>query len=286
MNQLIIIDDGGGTSAAGFLDGLAVTPSSCLSLRKLISTAGFCMRIRRSSDNTEQDIGFSGSTVGSGPDTSAITAFVGSSSAFVVKLYDQTGRGFDAVQATASNQPRIVNAGTYDGKLVFDASNDSLKIALLDLGNSAAVAAYAKLAQPATGTKILWETTGNYNTSAKTFVLYTDVGAFSAGMSNTGSSDARRNDYTTSLTTMTQISVLYDRSLTGTSEIAFYKAGTLQTPSAGSTSDQTTTFNTNYDTYIGSRAGTSLFADLNLDTLVFYKADTSSIRTSIEAIVA
>jgi hypothetical protein len=81
------------------------------SLRKLSSTyTGSAVRVRRSSDNTEQDIGF----VGEAFDTSSLSTFVGANSAFVTKWYDQTGGNRDAAQTTAANQPRIVSTGTIE----------------------------------------------------------------------------------------------------------------------------------------------------------------------------
>lgn len=74
--------------------------------------SGACMRVRRSSDNAEQDIGFSGNYC----DESAITSFVGSANGFVVKWYDQSGNGNDAGAVSFSNptnfQPRVVTSGT------------------------------------------------------------------------------------------------------------------------------------------------------------------------------
>ena len=84
-----------------------------LSFRLLKSDyAGNCIRIRRSSDNTEQDIGFSGTYV----NRSAITSFVGASNGFIVKWYDQTGNGNDFTQTTASAQPKIISSSTFDGR--------------------------------------------------------------------------------------------------------------------------------------------------------------------------
>lgn len=81
------------------------------SLRKLSSTyTGSAVRVRRSNDNSEQDIGF----VGQNFDTGSLATFVGANSAFVTKWYDQSGGARDAAQTTAGNQPRIVNAGTIE----------------------------------------------------------------------------------------------------------------------------------------------------------------------------
>lgn len=80
--------------------------------RRLSSTyTGSLIRIRRSSDNAELDIGYNGSNE---LDTSAITSFVGANSAYVTTKYDQSGNGRNWVQTTAAKQPRIVNAGTID----------------------------------------------------------------------------------------------------------------------------------------------------------------------------
>jgi hypothetical protein len=81
------------------------------SLRKLSSTyTAAAIRVRRSSDNTEQDIGF----VGEALDTASLSSFVGANNGFVTKWYDQSGNSRTGSQTTAANQPRIVNAGTIE----------------------------------------------------------------------------------------------------------------------------------------------------------------------------
>jgi hypothetical protein len=64
--------------------------------------------VRRSSDNTEQDIGFSSGNL----DTSALTTFCSGTDGFVTTWYDQSGNNNNAIQSTAANQPLIVNGGT------------------------------------------------------------------------------------------------------------------------------------------------------------------------------
>jgi hypothetical protein len=82
------------------------------SLRKLRDGyAGSAIRVRRSNDNAEQDIGFD---AGGNLDEAQLTAFVGANSAFVTTWYDQSGNGRNATQTTSGNQPRIVNSGTVD----------------------------------------------------------------------------------------------------------------------------------------------------------------------------
>jgi len=76
-------------------------------LRKIKNTAIKCIRVRRSSDNTEQDIGFTGSII----DAASLLAFVGAGIGHVVKWYDQSEFGNDAVQTTAASQLTIVESG-------------------------------------------------------------------------------------------------------------------------------------------------------------------------------
>ena len=92
---------------------VVAAPAAMYSTRKLVSTyAGSAIRVRRSSDNTEQNIGF----VGNALDTASLVTFVGANSGYITKWYDQSGNGADAVQETQGNQPRIRNAGTTDIK--------------------------------------------------------------------------------------------------------------------------------------------------------------------------
>jgi hypothetical protein len=94
------------------VDGLSGALAA-VSIRRLNSAyTGPCMRVRRSSDNAEQDIGFSGNYC----DESSIASFVGGGNGFVVKWYDQSGNGNDAGAVSFANptnfQPRVVTSGT------------------------------------------------------------------------------------------------------------------------------------------------------------------------------
>ena len=88
--------------------------------------AGNCIKVRRSSDSTTQDIGFSGGNL----DTSALTSFVGAGDGFIDTWYDQSGNSRNLTQATTGSQPKIVSSGavitTINSKPspLFDASND------------------------------------------------------------------------------------------------------------------------------------------------------------------
>jgi hypothetical protein len=87
-------------------------PSSqvAYSLRKLRSLYnGNAIKVRRSSDNTEQDIGF---TFFGDLDTSSLLSFCGAGDGFVTTWYDQSGNANNATQSTAGNQPQIVSSGS------------------------------------------------------------------------------------------------------------------------------------------------------------------------------
>jgi hypothetical protein len=101
--------------------------TAAYSLRKLRTAySGDCIRVRRSSDNTEQDIGFSGGEL----DTASLLSFVGANNGFVVTWYDQQGVN-NLTQGSSTSQPQIVSSGsliTRGGKVAvkFDGSNDRL----------------------------------------------------------------------------------------------------------------------------------------------------------------
>ena len=116
------------SSFTGLLDTYTGA-AAAYSLRKLSSAyTGDAIKVRRSSDNTEQDIGF----VDNELDTSSLLSFVGTGgtdNGFVKTWYDQSGNANDATQTTAANQPQIVSSGSVileNGKpaLKFDGSDD------------------------------------------------------------------------------------------------------------------------------------------------------------------
>lgn len=81
------------------------------SLRRLTSKyTGPIIRIRRDSDNSETDIGF---TSNGELDTIAISNFVtGTTNGFIPLWYDQTGNGVHQARTIANQQPQIVSGGT------------------------------------------------------------------------------------------------------------------------------------------------------------------------------
>ena len=128
----------GGTPAPSLLLDTYTNAAVAYSLRKLRTAySGSAIRVRRSSDNAEQDIAF----VGNDLDTASLLTFCGAGNGFVTTWYDQSGNGLNSSMSTAISQPRIVNAGVLDVKNLkpafrFDGSNDYLTRSALTALNS------------------------------------------------------------------------------------------------------------------------------------------------------
>jgi surface protein len=117
-NNWVIVD--GSQSPALLLDTYSGA-AAAYSLRLLRSDyIGDAIRVRRASDNTEQDIGF----VSNELDTSALTTFCSGTDGFVKTWYDQSGNGHNFAQTTASLQPQIVSGGTYLQAINMDNTDD------------------------------------------------------------------------------------------------------------------------------------------------------------------
>ena len=113
-------------SSAGSTDIIGSVPATPLlldtytdaavaySLRKLRTDyLGNAIRVRRSSDNAEQDIAFSGNDL----DTASLLTFCGAGNGFITTWYDQSTNANNSTQATAANQAQIVSSGA----LILDA---------------------------------------------------------------------------------------------------------------------------------------------------------------------
>lgn len=93
--------------------------------------SGPLMRVRRSTDNAEQDIYY---TVSGFIDQNQLESFCSATNCFVTNWYDQSSNAFDAEQVNSTEQPRMVNSGSADTNsigfvsLKFDGSTDNLTI--------------------------------------------------------------------------------------------------------------------------------------------------------------
>jgi hypothetical protein len=81
--------------------------AAAYSLRRLSANYGEAVvRVRRSSDNTEQDFTTTQVTDGT------LTTFCGAGDGFVRTWYDQSGNSRNATQATTTKQPLLVSSGS------------------------------------------------------------------------------------------------------------------------------------------------------------------------------
>lgn len=116
-----VLQVGGGSAPPGLypIDFMLTGVLAICGLQQLVTAPlnGKCVRIRRSSDNAEQDFGFTG-TPGAFDSASALT-FTGASDGFVVTFYDSSAAGNHFTQGTAANQAKIISAGSYLGTVQF-----------------------------------------------------------------------------------------------------------------------------------------------------------------------
>ena len=145
----------------------------CYSVRRIVDKySGYCLQVRRSSDNTTQDIGF---TANGDLDTASLKTFVGSDSGYVTIWYDQSGNGRNATQDTSSKQPAIVLSGVVQRAnsqpaVVFDGVSQTMASNAFGLiGQSFSRNSVIKVISSKTNVHFLNSTLGSPNTS-----LYTD----------------------------------------------------------------------------------------------------------------
>lgn len=139
---------GGAGNGNGFTGAYDDIPNivAAYGMRRLLSSyTGNLLRIRRSSDNAEQDFGYDDN---GDLDTAAIATFIGAGSGFVVTWYDQSGGAHNATQATALQQPLYV-ASDQNSKPVTSFDDTGDRLGALDvfggatLGNLSMIAVYS-----------------------------------------------------------------------------------------------------------------------------------------------
>ncbi|MDO6430458.1 T9SS type A sorting domain-containing protein [Flavitalea sp. BT771] len=153
------------------LDLLSTSPTAAYSLRQLKSTATKAIQVRRSSDNTTMDIGF---TAGGDLDQTTLLSFVGGNNGYISIWYDQSGSGHDAVQATAAKQPRIVNAGVVDiqnGRAICDFNGTTQTMATANFGLSGPLSVFLVNRRTGIGTSTTGYVTMFDGTSNNTFKI-------------------------------------------------------------------------------------------------------------------
>lgn len=137
LDNINTLDKGDITSAMEvFLLDLFPGAKAAYSLRRLKTGQLFAIRVKRTSDDAEQDIGF----LSNGDlDTGSLVSFVGASDGLITILYDQSGNGVDLDAPLPDLQlPKIIIAGVLQTSnnipsLFFDGINDVLLVSTVSL---------------------------------------------------------------------------------------------------------------------------------------------------------
>jgi hypothetical protein len=198
----LFLDDYGGSSGA-------------YSLRKLRTAyIGSAIRVRRSSDSTEQDIGFVSNVL----DTASLETFCSGTDGFVTTWYNQGVSGSNLVQTTSVSQPKIVSSGTTiteNGKptIQFDGSNDWLDVTITKPARFS-VFSVLKLANNTTRYGVM----GALNSTGSTSTTWGSLDARTTSkMQTSWGDDTNSGTYesTSAITTTTQnlFTILYDSGL-------------------------------------------------------------------------
>lgn len=276
LSPSAVVVASGGSGTTLLLDGSGLGSAAvAYSVRKLRSAySGSALRVRRSSDSTEQDIGFSGNDL----DAASLASFCSGTDGFVVRWYDQSGNARNATQATASKQPKIVSSGSVITSSSFPA--------LLCSGGQAMIATNVALTatsvigvfrQPsATSAGILMEHGANAANSDG-FYIYQATSA-SHTFSRSGTLTAKQQPSATWQVNAT--SVLFEFYYNGTdvSHVSYRNNSSVSLTTFASfngnpgTSSLTSTLN------LFSRNNSTVYANLYVSELVVWSSDVSASR--------
>ena len=251
----------------GLLD-LYPSATAAYSLRRLSAdNTENIIRVRRSSDNAEQNFGYNSSNV---LDTAAVLSFCGAGNGFITTWYDQSGFLRHATQTTAANQPQIVSSGaiiTTNSKpsLFFDGSNDSFNIAsTISVGTSNYTSFVAKRDA---STRRLIGISGGQGGAVYLHALWTD---------NKYYLQAKTTHYQVSNSTDTTTSQLLLTGLNNAGTMAMYKNGGVIASSQVATAISLTI------NAIGIYSGPN-YTFGNIQEVIFYNSEQSANRTGIES---
>jgi hypothetical protein len=237
--------------------------SVAFSLRKLRTAySGSSIRVRRSSDNAEQNIGFVNNVL----DTASLLTFCGAGNGFVTTWYDQSGNANNAVQTTAFNQPQIVSSGamiTTNGKnsILFNSTKLMFLASSITVGASSYTSFVGK--RPSSGDRLIG--LARWNTLGHALYLWSDSKYYFLG---------KTNDYLISSATDTTTAQLLLTGQNSTGTMSMFKNGNTITSSSNVLI---------YSTIVDSIGGNSgNLSNCNLQETILYNSNQSANRTGIE----
>ena len=234
---------------------------------RLLRTAytGSAIRVRRSSDNAEQNIGF---TALGNLDTTSLTSFCSGTDGFVTTWYDQSGNGYNATQTTALNQPQIVSSGSVildNAKPTLNFLTNTSHLSKLDISSFNGYS-HIVVAKPLTTTTDFCQFIGleQGNGAALGVRATLKIYDFNGGIGNINASN--------NTIAINEQVLLYSQNISNSAEL--FKNGT-------SISTATGTTGTRDDIFLGN-GGTALFGTKNVQEYILYPSNQSSNRTGIE----
>lgn len=184
---------GGGGGATPLLDSYTGAHAVLALVKMYSSYSGAAIKIREAGTDTETDISFTGIEL----NEAAIASHCGANNGYIVRIYDQSGNGFDWVQSTTSLQPLIYNGSSvvsYLGEFAWDmglvATATQLTATLTGLANSDfTMIQIAGVADPALGTTFTGDNSNMYFTvfdqgSTSTSLLGAGAGSITTRRSN------------------------------------------------------------------------------------------------------
>ena len=253
--------------------------SAAYSLRQLSSTYnGSAIRVRRSSDNAEQNIGFSAGVL----DTASLLTFCGAGNGYVTTWYDQSGLNLDLTQTTAAAQPQICSSGSVillNGvpSLQFDGSNHYLDGGdVLDIEtNSFTSFSFANVNSTSSCIYSKAETSGANNR----YGLFHLSGSLTSFLYTTAADKSASVGYSTPFKKL-----LTTKIIRGNSNTLFANGSQIATNSTVGNY----TMNSAFDFLVGAYSGgffnpTTFHLDGNISELIIYLSDQTANQTDIES---
>lgn len=292
MGVLSMRATSGPPPSAPSLDAYTTGMFSVCSLFKLLSAyTGHAIQVRRSSDNSLANIDF---MVDGTLDTATLASFVGSNSAYIQTIYDQSGHGNHFYQATNSLQPRIINAGTYDGIIVFDGTDDFMQC-VNNNNNPTGISAYIRGTLRSTSAKQMILTSdlvGGADSSHGSFLMDYETtfhGFRNVMQSNLGGNGVANECTGATFSNNTNAIVGDFTTSTNANRVPYFVNGTRQAPSisAAGTIPTTTVLSTGkWQVGYGPIGVTNYAAQLSAASIVIYEvAHSDTTVANISAIV-